>query len=287
MLPADQLRRDWEARVRTVSIEPAPGITDAGLVLGAGTVLARRITGRQGRSALAIDGNEERILALLAVAYGRAVEAETISAIRRASEQYARGEIALALIHLARAGLPGLADPKDAARRLFIGDALLQDRLTPRDLLEMSGIDPCGMDWVEKDFNPNEPRIPPGNGIESGEWTDDNGSSVTPAAARQTPDEYRTGDPDKFFDTVYSQFHDLAHRLGIDETWLLGLAAHESGYLDKHTIVTSTTHSALPMAAGPQRRLRLDRRRCSLLGTPIRSGRARRNERTRFCSTTL
>ncbi len=28
--------------------------------------------------------------------------------------------------------------------------------------------------------------------------------------------------------------HDVAERLGIDESWLLGLCAHESGWLDAH-----------------------------------------------------
>jgi hypothetical protein len=130
--------------------------------------------------------------------------------------------------------LTALADPKDAAYRLFIGDALLEDGLAPRELLEAGGIDPSVLDRVVKGFNVAEPRIPAGNGIESGNWTDDGASGVVPAAARQIPAEYRTGDPDKFFDTVYSPFPDLAQRLGIDETWLLGLAAHESGYLDLH-----------------------------------------------------
>jgi hypothetical protein len=34
--------------------------------------------------------------------------------------------------------------------------------------------------------------------------------------------------------SVCSGIHSLAQRLGIGETWLLGLAAHESGYLDLH-----------------------------------------------------
>jgi len=251
MLSADRLRKGWETRVRTTSIEPTPSITEAGLVLGAGTVLARRITDRQGRPALAIDGNEERIAALLAVAYGSAIAPETISHIRRASERYARGEVGLALIHLARTGLPRLSGPKGAAYRLFIGEALLEGGLAPHDLLKAAGgIDPSVLDRVVKGFNVAEPRIPAGNGIESGEWTNDNGSSITPIAARQAPDEYRTGDPDEFFDTVYSQFHDLAQRLGIDENWLLGLAAHESA-ISISTIATSTTRSASPMAAAP------------------------------------
>jgi hypothetical protein len=89
--------------------------------------------------------------------------------------------------------------------------------------------------WLKANFNPDQPRIPAGNGPESGEWIygDDEAS---PAAARREPGpgEYRTGDPDRFFDTVYDEFRALAERLGIDETWLLGLAAHESGYLDEH-----------------------------------------------------
>lgn len=236
MLPADRLRKDWETRVRTASIEPAPNIAEAGLVFGAGTVLARRITDRHGRSTFAIDGNEGRILALLAVAYGRAVEPEIIFHLRRASEQYARGEIALALIHLARAGLARLSDPKSAAYRMFVGEILLDDGLSPRDLLKASDIDPSFLNRVGKGFNVAEPRIPAGNGIESGEWTEDYGSGITPVAVRggTTPQEYRTGNPDEFFDTVYSPFHELAQRLDIDETWLLGLAAHESGYLDPH-----------------------------------------------------
>ena len=60
--------------------------------------------------------------------------------------------------------------------------------------------------------------------------------TAAPAAARNPPaaPEYRTGDPDKFFDTLYPPVHALAQRLGIDETWLLGLSAYESGWLNAH-----------------------------------------------------
>jgi len=85
---------------------------------------------------------------------------------------------------------------------------------------------------LKANFNPDEPRIPAGNGPESGEWTDEGEDQIVPAAAR--PTEPRRGNPDEFFDTVYSQFHALAQRLGIDENWLLGLAAHESYYLYPH-----------------------------------------------------
>jgi hypothetical protein len=174
-----------------------------------------------------------------------------IDHIRRAAAADADGETGLALIHLSRARLPRLADPRAAARRRYIGEALLADGLSPRDLLKACDLDPGVLDRLAKDYTPDEPRIPAGNGIESGEWTtglapgdagndggrnpaQNYGPAITPVADRQTSDEYRTGDPDKFFDTLYGPVHSLAQRLGIDENWLLGLAAHESGWLDKH-----------------------------------------------------
>jgi hypothetical protein len=209
-------------------------LAEAGIVLGAGTVLAARGTDRSGRATFAIGGCGERILALLAVAHGQAVAPESMGHIRRACRYYADGETCLAMIPLAHASPPRSDDPEKLAYRVFLADALLADGVPARELLTAFDIDPSFLDRTDKRFNVNEPRIPAGNGDESGEWTVDYGSNVVPVAARQIPDEYRTGDPDKFFDTVYAPFHALAQRLGIDETWLLGLAAHESGYLNGH-----------------------------------------------------
>lgn len=234
MLSADQLRKGWAERARLFPIEPAMTFAESGVVLGAGTVVAARSTPHQGRTAFAIDGCDERILALLAVAHGRAVAPETVGHIRRACRHYADGETCLALIQLAHASPPRSDDPGKVAHRWFLADALLADGVPAHDLLEAFDIDPRFLDRTDKRFNVNEPRIHAGNGRESGQWTLDYGSNVIPAAARQTPDEYRTGNPDKFFDSVYAPFHALAQRLGIDETWLLGLAALESGYLDPH-----------------------------------------------------
>jgi hypothetical protein len=86
---------------------------------------------------------------------------------------------------------------------------------------------------IKANFNPAQPRVPAGSGRESGEWSDDGGHSLlVPAAAHRAP--ARGGDPNEFFDTVYAPIHGLAQRLGIDETWLLGLAAHESWYREPH-----------------------------------------------------
>jgi hypothetical protein len=79
--------------------------TEEGLVLGAGTVLAKASADRCGRPALAIDDAEERILTLLAIGYGKAIDPIVLDHIRRASEQWSRGEPCLAHIHLAYTGL--------------------------------------------------------------------------------------------------------------------------------------------------------------------------------------
>lgn len=61
MLSADQLQKKWKQRALLFPIEPAMTFTEAGLVLGAGTVLAACRTDRRGRATFAIDSGEKRI----------------------------------------------------------------------------------------------------------------------------------------------------------------------------------------------------------------------------------
>jgi hypothetical protein len=65
-------------------------ITDAGLALGRGTVLARMSP--DAPSQLAIAGEEERILALLSVAFTKSAPVETVGYMVRALEQWSRGD---------------------------------------------------------------------------------------------------------------------------------------------------------------------------------------------------
>jgi hypothetical protein len=211
-------------------------ITEKGLVLGAGTILAK-MTWRDGYPPeLALDGAEERIVALLTVAYRQPIEPRVFARIRLASEHWGRGERSLAQIDLALSGLPHLQDEKEASSHLYLAEKLLDAGFAPRDLLEELAIEPAMLDSVKAGFNPAELRVQKGNGLESGRWGDANGVRPTPVATRNqlAGGEYRAGDPDKFFDTLYPQVHALAEKLGIDETWLLGLAAFESGWLDQH-----------------------------------------------------
>jgi hypothetical protein len=130
--------------------------------------------------------------------------------------------------------LPPLADEYEASRRLYLADRLIASSVTPQEVTKTLGIDPAPVDKPKAGFNPDQPRVPAGNGRESGRWGD--GSGAVPVAARNPPagSEYRSGKPDEFFDILYPQAYALAQRLGIDETWLLGLAAYESGWLDPH-----------------------------------------------------
>ncbi len=68
-------------------LKSEPTMTVEGLML-AGTVLARMGRDRNGAPALVIDGGEERILALLALAYDRPIGAAVLGNVRRASSNY-------------------------------------------------------------------------------------------------------------------------------------------------------------------------------------------------------
>jgi hypothetical protein len=111
------------------------------------------------------------VLALLSVAYGRAVEPSALNAIDRAGKRWKDGEDCLALIHLALAGLRRL-DDRDAARRLFMADRLMETGIEPGLILRALDLDAAACDAF-KLYNEAQPRVPAGNGDTSGEWTKD------------------------------------------------------------------------------------------------------------------
>jgi len=182
MLIAER-RRSWVERERDRPIHPVMRFTEDRLELGSGTILARIAgNGRMGR-VLQIDGQETRILALLAAAYGRPVSPQILGNIRRAGREWAKGEACLAQIHLALTGLPKLQAPEDDAYRLFMADGLMEGGTPPRDILRALDLDPTPLDVFEKQYNPAEARIPAGYGVISGEWTAEKIASSLVAAA--------------------------------------------------------------------------------------------------------
>ena len=153
------------------------------MVLGAGTVLAMAGLDRSGRAEPTLDGIEEGVVALLSVAYDAMVSRSALDHIRRASDQWRRGDTCLALIRLAYTGLPRLRDPAEASFRLFLADRALTDGVTPRNLLKACGIDVESFDLLKAGFNPAQRRVPAGPGLESGRWA---GRDVPAAPNRPT-----------------------------------------------------------------------------------------------------
>ena len=148
-------------------------IGEAGLVLGAGTVLAPMGRDGPGRAReLALD--PERVLALLSVAAGRPVPVRALDGIAAAVRHWSRGDAALANLRLVFAGLPRLEEPA-ALHKLRAADWLLANGLTPRALMRELDLDTSALDAATvRDLgkcNPAQPRVPAGNGIESGRWS--------------------------------------------------------------------------------------------------------------------
>ena len=120
MREIEHLQKQWRNSARFRGLHASMTLKKDGLVLGANTVLAKR----NHDGTLAIDGEEEKLLTMLSVAYGRPVGALVLGSLRRASDCAKAGDACLAGMHVALA-LPALRDPEDAARRLFIADGLL------------------------------------------------------------------------------------------------------------------------------------------------------------------
>jgi hypothetical protein len=166
---------------------PAPVMTigEEGLVLG-GTVLAPLRRDAFGLAELVVAGAEERILALLAIAYGKDVGPDVLSNIRWAAREWRRGQSCLAQIHLAYSGLPRLADLEEASSRLFLGEKLLAAGVPPRGLMKACGLDPTPLDLLKAGYDPNQPRVPAGN-PDGGQWTDGDAASGGAGSGSSTP----------------------------------------------------------------------------------------------------
>lgn len=170
------------------SSAPVLAITREGLVL-AGTVLAKAGRDCHDRLQLALDGAEERILALLATVYGRTVGPALLGKIRGAAAYWNQGETVLAAIQLARAGLPPLADEGAASLRLGLGEKLLANGLSPQELPKACGLDPAAFDLRRAGYNP---RVPAGS-PDGGQWTDDGseaGRQKDPTPSMLVPANY-------------------------------------------------------------------------------------------------
>jgi hypothetical protein len=183
-MPVEALRKQWGARNASAPLHPLMTFEGDALVLGAGTKLAVAESGSHRGERGASAANDAHVVALLSAAYRRPIEPAMLTHIRRALVKQNEGEAALALIHLALTGLPRLANPEEDARRLFMADGLIKAGVARRVILQALELDPARLDDLERRYNPDQPRVPAGNGRQSGQWTDGSadradGSSAT------------------------------------------------------------------------------------------------------------
>lgn len=164
MAAIDFLRKQWKEEAAYRPFHPYLHIDDDGLTLGAGTRLAPMIEDGAGASVLALSGQEERILALLSLAYRKRVSIKVIEFIKRASLHWKNGEKTLAHFELAYAQLPRFAS-RDEAKHLFYAEGLLSAGVSPRALMRSRDLDPRELDLVK--YSPDQPRVPAGNGREN------------------------------------------------------------------------------------------------------------------------
>lgn len=161
------------------------------LVLGAGTRVAVVRRGSRRAEYEGAQSGEARIVALLGAANRHPIRPSVLAYIGRALVKQSEGETTLALIYLALTGLPKLARPKEDARRLFMADGLMNAVVAPRIILQALELDPAPLDELERRYNPDQPRVPAGNGRESGQWTDGGPDSAGGSSVRSGQTHWR------------------------------------------------------------------------------------------------
>jgi hypothetical protein len=188
--------------------------TEAGLVLGAGTLVAPMRRG--GGDTLDLSG-EDRILALLSAAFSAPVDAAVLVKLRHAAELWAQGNKCLEHLRL-----PKLAG-EEQAFRLFLADHLIASGQSPRDLCKALGFDlPEGL----KTYNPDEPRDDHGRRTTGGE---DAVATITqPAAATDVatgPDLNPAQMSYEFSGSTASQTSTNPDGTSVVSTWTLTLGS--------------------------------------------------------------
>jgi hypothetical protein len=174
---AEEILDLWAERTRTHKIHAALEITGEGLVIGAGTLLAKAKADRNGRARLRLD-DEPRAMALLATGYERPIGVHVVAKLRRACELWSEGEKALAHIHLAFAALPPCTP--DEGLRIFAAGRLIEKGVAPIELMKAQGFEPLALA-----YNEAEPRD------KGGRWTTGGGAGVQVAVGSEDNDKDR------------------------------------------------------------------------------------------------
>ncbi len=191
-MAVDELHSPREARDHRTPLHLAMTFEGDALVLGVGTRLGLANRGLLLRNQRSEAFDEARVAALLAAAYGRAIGPSELAYIRGALEKQSEGQTPLALVYLALADLPKLQPPAEAAWRLAAADELMKGGMARGEILGALGIGKTAGEEFVRAYNPDQPRVPAGNGRESGQWTsgdnaDDADDAASPPGAPNSP----------------------------------------------------------------------------------------------------
>ncbi len=122
-------------------------------------------------SGVETDRARARLSSLLSVAYRRRISTYEINHLQRALRHWRGGDAGMAELHLALSRLGRLARPQADARRLYVAEALLKRCVASSALLGTVERTLATAPDFHRLYNPNENRIPAGEGLGSGEWT--------------------------------------------------------------------------------------------------------------------
>ena len=171
---ADQLNELWIARQQGNRIDALMRFSQEGLVLGAGTVLAKcRVSARD----ISIDVSDLRLRTLLTAAHlGRPTDV-ALAHLRKAADCWREGVHGLAEMHLVLSRLDRLARPEADAHRMFLADGMLKRGVEAEAIIEALESGPSALAQLQK-YDPNQPRVPAGSGRTSGQWTTGGGGTA-------------------------------------------------------------------------------------------------------------
>jgi hypothetical protein len=186
---ADRLGKAWEACRASTTIDRNMRFADEGLVLGAGTILARS---RGSARDIAIDANGHRLTALLAAAHLRNPSFSDLAHLRKAAEVWSQGDDALAAMHLALSRLNQLREPEADAHRLFLADGLLKSGVPADEIVFAIERGPAAFQRLHK-YSADQPRVPAGSGRPSGQWTSGSAGGAAPSSTSSPPGTLNTG----------------------------------------------------------------------------------------------
>ncbi len=187
IMTLDSLQQQWALRSANAPLHAEMTFVGDALVLGVGAVLVKAAPLRGNGTPDVTSSDDDRLVALLSAAHRRPLPLHALAHIRRAVAKRSEGETVLALIHLALSGVAKLERPAEDARRLFVADELMKTGIAPRAVIDMFRQFTGTLEALDRRYDPNQPRVPAGNGRASGQWTSGDGTTTPTNSSATSP----------------------------------------------------------------------------------------------------